>query len=221
MNLPIVSELKPVTLIGGGEVTPDTLTEALTHAPFLVACDGGAKFALDNNVMPRTVIGDMDSITAETKAQIDPSKLHFIPDQDTTDFEKALLECKAPLFLGVGFLGGRLDHQLAAMTALVTFDSHAIVLIGQEDIVFLSPNTLKLELKLGTRVSLFPMGEVSGTSKGLRWAIDPIAFSPNGRIGTSNEAIGDVVLTFDKREMLVILPRACLSLVIDALYTAP
>lgn len=221
MNPPIVSELKPVTLIGGGEVTLDTLTEALTHAPILVACDGGAEFALKNRVSLHAVIGDMDSISAKTKALIDPAQLHFIPDQDTTDFEKALLGCKAPLFLGVGFLGGRLDHELAAMSALVNYDSHSVILMGQEDIVFLAPSELHLKLAPGTRVSLYPMAEVRGTSKGLRWEIDVFDFAPAGRIGTSNEALGDVTMAFETRKMLVILPRDCLGAVIDALYTAP
>lgn len=220
MNPPIVSELRPVTLIGGGEVTLDSLTEALTHAPILVACDSGAEFAFKNKVSLRAVIGDMDSISAETRALIDPSRLHFIPDQDTTDFEKALLTCQAPLFLGVGFLGGRLDHELAAMSALVNYDSHSVILIGQEDIVFLAPKDVHLKLEAGMRVSLFPMAEVRGVSRGLKWEIDPFEFSPAGRIGTSNEAMGAVDMSFEARKMLVILPRACLQIAIEALYAA-
>lgn len=217
---PIVSKSTPITLLGGGDVTSDTLTEALTHAPILVACDGGAKFALQNNVQPVAVIGDMDSIDAESRERIGEDKLFLVAEQDTTDFEKALLGCEAPLMLGVGFTGARLDHELAAFSALVNYDSKNVILLGAEDVVFRAPRTLFLDLPLGMRFSLFPMGQVTGTSEGLRWPINGLAFEPGGRIGTSNEVTSPVQLTFDTPNMLVILPRAALSAVIEALYTS-
>jgi thiamine pyrophosphokinase len=47
--------------------------------------------------------------------------VHHLPEQDTTDFEKCLYSVAAPLLLGVGFLGGRADHHLAAMNVLVRY----------------------------------------------------------------------------------------------------
>lgn len=220
MNLSIVSNTAPITLIGGGEVTPDSLTEALSHAPILVACDGGAKFALENNAEPVAVIGDMDSIDAASRAAMGPDRLFFVDDQNTTDFDKALSRCEAPLILGVGFTGARLDHELAAFSALVRYDSQRVVLIGAEDLVFLAPKQLRLKLAIGSRISLFPMGPVHGTSEGLRWTIDGLEFAPDKRIGTSNEVSGPVSLNFDALNMLVIVPRSALAEVIDALYVA-
>lgn len=217
---PIVSSPSPITLLGGGEVTLDTLSEALTRASILVACDGGAKFALDNNVQPVAVIGDMDSIDADSRAKIAEERLFLVTEQDTTDFEKALMRCEAPLMLGVGFTGARLDHELAAFNALVNHDSKSVILIGSEDVVFRAPKSLRLDLPVGSRFSLFPMGEVRGTSHGLRWPIDGLEFAPWSRIGTSNEVSGPVSLTFDAPHMLVILPRTALEPVINALYSA-
>ncbi|AML49939.1 thiamine diphosphokinase [Falsihalocynthiibacter arcticus] len=217
---PIVSKSTPITLLGGGEVTLDTLSEALTLAPTLVACDGGVKFALENNTQPVAVIGDMDSIDAGSRAEIGADRLFEVAEQDTTDFEKALLRCEAPLMLGVGFTGARLDHELAAFSALAKHDSKVVILIGGEDVVFRAPKTLRLDLSIGTRFSLFPMGNLRGTSEGLRWPIDGVEFAPHGRIGTSNEVSGPVILTFDAPHMLVILPREALRSVMDALYSA-
>ena len=51
--------------------------------------------------------------------------VHAVGEQETTDLEKCLYSVEAPLFLGVGFLGGRVDHQLAAMNALVKYAGRA------------------------------------------------------------------------------------------------
>ena len=52
---------------------------------------------------------------------------------------------------------------------------------------------------------------VTGRSAGLRWPIEGLHLAPDGRIGTSNEALGPVHLEFDAPGMLVILPRAALA----------
>ena len=83
-------------------------------------------------------------------------------EQDSTDLEKCLYSVEAPLFIGLGFLGGRIDHHLAAMSALVKFPGKPVVLIGGEDLCFLCPRELELELPAGTRVSLYPMGPARG-----------------------------------------------------------
>ena len=147
--------------------------------------------------------------------------IHPIPEQETTDLEKCLYSVEAPLFVGLGFLGGRIDHHLAAMNALVKFAAVPVVLVGGEDLCFLCPPELAIDLPAGTRVSLFPMGPVRGRSEGLLWPIDGLAFDPTGRIGTSNAATGGVVrIGFDAPRMLVILPVDLLGPVVDRLRGA-
>jgi thiamine pyrophosphokinase len=97
------------------------------------------------------------------------------------------------------------------MNALVKHAAQAVVLVGGDDLCFLCPPELALDLAPGTRVSLFPMGPVQGASEGLRWPIAGLAFSPDARIGTSNLALGPVRLAFDAPRMLLILPEALLG----------
>jgi thiamine pyrophosphokinase len=142
---------------------------------------------------------------------------HPIAEQESTDFEKALRHVRAPFVLALGCLGGRVDHELAVFSALVQNDRQPCVLIGAQDVVFHAAAEVVLPLKAGVRVSLFPMARVSGQSQGLRWPLDGLQFAPDGRVGTSNESTGGVSLRFDGAGMLVILPRACLAMVIKAL----
>ncbi|AGT09598.1 thiamine diphosphokinase [Paracoccus aminophilus] len=204
-----------VTLIGGGEVSQADLTEARARAPRLVAADGGADQALRFGEMPDAVIGDFDSISPEARAAIPKGRLHHIAEQNSTDFEKCLSRIKAPFVLALGFLGGRIDHELAVLSR-ISQDPARIILIGAEDIIFRAPAHFAIDLPIGSRFSLFPMGPSSGHSHGLRWPIARIGFAPNGRIGTSNEVSGPVELEITG-PMLIILPRAALDAALTAL----
>jgi thiamine pyrophosphokinase len=78
-----------------------------------------------------------------------------------------------------------------------------------------------MDLPVGTRLSLFPLGAVSGTSDGLRWPIDGLSFAPDGTIGTSNEVTGPVHLTMNAPKMLIILPAEMLEAVMQAMVETP
>lgn len=206
-----------VTLVGGGEYTAQDLSRALALAPVLVAADGGANGLSAMGHQPERVIGDMDSLDSTLKSQLS-AHLVVVPDQDSTDFDKCLSLIRAPFIIGLGFDGARLDHTLAAMTSLVWHGRARVVLLCAQDICFLAPPKISLDLSVGERVSLFPMAPVAGRSHGLHWPIDGLKFSPNAVIGTSNRAASATVsLAFEKPGMLVLLERARLEQVITQL----
>jgi len=212
----ILDSETPITLVGGGPVNADLLAQAVAHGKTVVAADGGVHRAQDLGVTVDHVIGDMDSVDL---ARIDGPQMHPIAEQMSTDLDKCLRSCTAPYFIGVGFLGGRLDHQMAACHSLVEASDRQVILIGEQDLCFLAPFSLSLNLPVGTRVSLFPMGAVEGNSVGLKWPIHAYQFSPALMIGTSNETDADQIeLTFDRRRMLVILPVEFLDAVISQVF---
>lgn len=195
-----------VTLIGGGEVTAADLAQALALAPVVAAADSGADRALAAGLMPEAVFGDLDSLSPQARAAISPDRLHRITEQETTDFEKALLRIAAPFVLGVGFSGPRTDHLLAALTTLVRLRRPTCLLLAGEDLAFAAPPALCLDLPPGTRLSLCPLGPVTGSSRGLRWPIDDLTLDPARRTGTSNRTTGRVELAL-QGPCIVILPR--------------
>ena len=217
MTAPIIHEMAPITLIGGGAVGAGDLALALERAPLLVAADGGADTALALGHKPMAVIGDFDSLTAAARAALPEAQMIAIAEQDSTDFDKALRHIAAPLVLGVGFLGARVDHQLAAFNTLVRQPDHRCILIGKRELVFQVPPKIEVGLVAEDVVSLFPMRTVTGRSQGLAWPIDGLELSPGGRIATSNRALGRVVLEVDGPGLLMITPRGSLDAVMQAL----
>lgn len=205
-----------LTLLGGGPTHFSHVNQSLTKAPILVCADGGANAALAAGLTPDAVIGDLDSLSEQTRDALPPDAIYHIADQDSNDFEKCLSAIDAPAILAHGFLGGQLDHQLAALNGLARYPEQICLLVGPSEVCFLCPDSLSLDLPKGTRLSLFPLGEVTGTSTGLLYPIEGLAFSPMDQIGTSNEVIGPINLEFDARAMLVIVPLAHL----DAVWAA-
>jgi len=198
----------PVLLVGNGPIDEGAVALVRPHCGAVVAADGGLKAALSHGLHPEAVIGDMDSCPADVE-QMSDIKIIEISDQNTTDFEKCLGLLMAPLILGLGFLGGRLDHELAALNALMRSPQN-VVLIGDTDLVFRLPKTTHISLPLGTRFSTFPMAKVSGvSSQGLAWPLTGRAFAPDAQISTSNHTtLPEITLTNPAQPLLCILPRA-------------
>ena len=211
--------MAPVTLVGGGPVDAGSLGVALGLAPTAVAADGGADVVLPDRYGFRAVIGDMDSLRDRAAIEAAGVAVHEVAEQDSTDLEKCLYSVTAPLFIGLGFLGGRLDHTLAAISALRAYPETPTVLMGAGDLCFLCPARLEIDLPAGARVSLYPLAPVRGvTGEGLRWPIAGLKMAPGGRIGISNMATGGPVrVAFDAPEVLVILPADQLGAAVAAL----
>mgnify|MGYP000303259428 CR=1 FL=1 len=215
MKTPIVHAEAPILLLGGGNVSKPSFERLLPRFQAVVCADGGANTAQALGVTPAAVIGDMDSVSDTTRAATPPDRWFQIPEQDSTDFDKCLRHIEAPLVLGLGFEGSRLDHQLAALNTLSRHPDRRCILIGADQIVFLAPPAMDIELPHGCLFSLFPLAPVQGGSQGLRWPIDEIAFAPDTVVGTSNEVVGPVSVTVTAPKMLVILPLHALDAAIE------
>ncbi len=206
-----------ITIIGAGRVRSKQISKAVRLAPYVLAADGGLDQALESGLIPDAVIGDLDGVSASMSG-VPADRLHRVSEQTSTDFEKCLYSVSTPLVIALGVTGSRFDHSLAAMNALAKYPDLPIIVVSGKDLIFLCPLDLRLSLPIGTRLSLFPLAPVSGRQVGLEYPIRDLAFSPVGRIGTSNRTkLPDIHLRFDAPHMLVILPWRHLKVVTRAL----
>ncbi|MGG7568168.1 thiamine diphosphokinase [Rhodovulum sp. DZ06] len=215
----------PLLLVGGAPFSSLALNAAhaaLGGAAPVAAADGGADRLAALGRMPGAVIGDMDSVAdAEAwRARLGDRFLH-VAEQDSTDLQKCLRLTRAPLTLGVGFMDGRLDHTLAALTALVEarMAGRSVVLLGEEDCAAALPTRWSARVGAGARVSLYPLAPVRALGcAGLEWPAAGLDFAPAGRIGTSNRAAAEVVaLETDAPGMVAVLPRTSLPALLESL----
>lgn len=107
-----------VVVVGGGPGSP--VVADLPAGATVIAADGGAELARTLGLGVDLVVGDLDSISAETLAGIEHVERHAV-EKDATDLELALvaalrLEPERVLVLDGG--GGRLDHLLGGLLLL-------------------------------------------------------------------------------------------------------
>jgi len=188
----VISDNDIAILVGNGAC--DLMQLSKSPKGKVIAVDGGLRHVLKAGLTPNAVIGDMDSIDlSDLQVAGRNVVVYKSDDQDTTDFEKALLTFSAPVCLAYGFLGLRVDHILAAMTVLARYaDTHKIILVGADDLVHVTTQPFAMALAVGARLSVWPVGSVrfSGSS-GLVWPLDGLMFSPDGQVATSNRMKAD------------------------------
>ncbi len=211
----------PVALIGGAAFDAEAYAAAAARTARDVAADGGAD-AFAPGAAPRlaAVVGDMDSVRDLAAWRAAPGvTVRALSEQDSTDFEKCLYSVAAPLYLGVGFLGARFDHSLAATHSLLRYADRRVILIGETDLVFLAPRRWRARLAVGARVSFFPIRPVRAVaSQGLAWPLDGLRLAAGEAIGTSNRASAETVAAqFDAPGAAVILGREWLDAAIESL----
>ncbi len=178
----------PVVLVGGGTIAWPAFEQVKSLGLPLVAVDGGANPLAARGIEPDLVIGDLDSIDDSRGLRL-ICQVVEIAEQETTDYEKALYSLQAPLFIAFGFWGRRLDHSLAALHVITKYrTTKRIVMVDQEDLLYLPQGPLTLALPTHTRVSLFPLGAAKFTgSTGLKYPLAGLTLENGTAIGVSNQ----------------------------------
>jgi len=214
MNL---STAAPVMIVGGGSLGANDFQDALIISQDVIAADGGAQAVLAEGIAPKAIIGDLDSLSAEARATFG-DVLYHVPEQSTTDFEKCLQRVESPLYIALGFTGGRLDHTLAVLNVLARYCDRKIVLIDDHNVCVVVPKAgLDLALEPQTRLSLMPLGSAVVTTVGLRWDLDRANYAPDGAVSISNEVAQERQHISCEGPVLLVSPRSTFHAVIAAL----
>jgi thiamine pyrophosphokinase len=172
-------------IIAGGRAPDDNAWQRwVRDGDWIVGADGGAARALSWGLIPHIVIGDMDSLPSEARAELVAQECRFAVHpraKDETDLELALtyaVEHGAQEIVILGALGGRLDHTLAnlLLMALPQLDGVPVRIADtdEEAMMVRSGGAVTLEGNPGDLVSLLPLGgDVHGvTTASLAWPLD-------------------------------------------------
>jgi len=152
-------------------------------------------------IVPHVVTGDFDSLTADDLETLEARGVTVVPtpDQDYTDFDKALEYIRSEQGIEnirvYGAVGGRLDHTYSVLSALVKHgrnplaDIRLIDGIG-ETFPVCREWVGKGEDLPGRTLSLMALGPVTGiTTTGVRWPLMGETLAPGFRDGTLNDIL--------------------------------
>ena len=154
----------------GEEVSAETITQVYRADDIIICADGGASHLLKHSLLPKVVIGDLDSLSAEVLRQLEAQRIEvrqYPADKDQTDLELALdlaTEYQPSEIVIVDALGGRVDHLLGNIMLLTSLERYPCPISIVGDNVFItavsSNRSLQRKGKIGDLFSLIPISEI-------------------------------------------------------------
>ncbi|GAA4151585.1 hypothetical protein GCM10022217_05560 [Chryseobacterium ginsenosidimutans] len=182
----------------------------------LIACTDGAFHYLKNLNFPLDqldfISGDFDSHSGSDE-NVYEEKFIYTPDQDKTDFHKALEIIAGKGFKNVDVLGGsggEQDHFLGNLTVTFAFkDQLNIKFYDEFSEYYFVPQNFSIKGVKDKMVSLYPFPSVENiTTNGLNWPLTNENLGITSRIGTRNFAVEDEVsIKYDKGDLLIFIGR--------------
>lgn len=178
----------------------------------LIACTDGAFHYLKQLNFPLEkldfISGDFDSHSGSDDSAYD-DKFIFTPDQNKTDFHKALEIILQKGYKNIDVLGasgGEQDHFLGNLTVAFSFKEKLNIKFYDEfSEYFFIPKNFVLKNVKGCMISLYPFSIAENVfTKGLNWSLNGESLNITSRIGTRNFAVQeDVFVEYEKGDLLV------------------
>lgn len=181
-----------------------------------IACTDGAFHYLKHLGFPLDkldfISGDFDSHSGADE-NIYEDKFIYTPDQNKTDFQKALEIISEKGFKNIDVLGGsggEQDHFLGNLTVAFSFKENLNIKFYDEfSEYFFVPDHFVLENVKDKMISLYPFPYVEKIStSGLNWILDKENLSMTSKIGNRNFAVEDKVsIHYKKGNLLVFIGK--------------
>ncbi|WP_312091014.1 thiamine diphosphokinase [Chryseobacterium sp.] len=178
----------------------------------LIACTDGAFHYLKQLDFPLEkldfISGDFDSHSGSDDSVYD-DKFIFTPDQNKTDFHKALEIILQKGYKNIDVLGasgGEQDHFLGNLTVAFSFKEKLNIKFYDEfSEYFFIPKNFVLKNVKDCMISLYPFPIAENIfTKGLNWSLNGESLNITSRIGTRNFAVQeDVSVEYEKGDLLV------------------
>ena len=196
-----------VVVLAGGPDRPAVI--ALPPGATVIAADGGAELGGPIDLL----VGDLDSISAETLAGIEHVE-RYAADKDATDLELALtaaLRLEPERILVLGSAGGRLDHLLGSLLILAAEPYAGVQVDAQigRAAVHVVRGERTLSGEPGELISLFAVhGTVSGVvTEGLVYPLRAEMLEPGSSRGLSNVfAASEARISLERGVLLAVRP---------------
>lgn len=193
---------KALILLNG--LPPKNLPDRNQFDIFL-AVDGAYNLLKELEITPDLITGDFDSLESI------PDNIEIVntPNQDFTDFEKALQILFEREFTDVSIYGGsgnESDHFLGNISVALSWkDKLTIKFFDDFGTYFFVQEQFEISGILNKTVSLIPFPTASEiTTSGLEFSLQQEDLSFGSRIGTRNRAVSDQITIHFKQGNLLI-----------------
>ncbi len=181
-----------------GTIPPPNQLQRLQY-DIVIAADGSAWQLLERGIVPQFIIGDLDSFRRipHPEEAFPTSQILHRPDQNFTDFEKALregVEHGVTEFVIVGMNGGELEHTLNNWSVFLRHSQHLSLEIYDAGRLGRAVWTqFSFESTPGELISLIPQPRAVLTTRGLVWELNAEVLELGKREGARNQSRAELV----------------------------
>ena len=163
--------MNAVILADGAFPENPVILELLRNSPVIICCDGAGDSLLKFGLTPAFIVGDLDSVSADTKAKF-PEKLVKISEQETNDLAKCFRFARERGFNITHLFGGagkREDHFLGNLAQFAEFSKDfpgMLLMTDYGHFAAVNGEATFRDLEVGTQISFFsfdPHARVSAT----------------------------------------------------------
>ncbi len=196
---------EPALIIANGaSCSQELMGQLLEWSPFVVVLDSAMERVLDLGIKVDVLLGDFDrNFNPEIYLEKQfPLEIVHTPDQNKTDLDKALdflIERGHKAVNIIWATGKRADHTLTNITNIIRYRNELkIVILDDHSKVFLLPQKFEKWYPKDTKISLIPVGEVSGaTSKNLFYPLQNDTLTLGYKTSSSNHVAEDGIVTIE------------------------
>ena len=202
---------KRCIIISGGEYAP---VEGLREDDFVIACDRGYLYAKGQGIRPDLLVSDYDSYDGPVEQSVSVER--FRPEKDDTDTMIAIryaVEHGFEELVLFSALGGRLDHLLGNLQAIVYAQAHGVrasILSPDTRVYTLSGGSLRLSRQPGWSLSVLAAEDrCTGLSiRGAKYPLEDAVLTNRFPLGVSNEWAEETAeITIREGIVLVVLSK--------------
>lgn len=205
--------MKRCVILGAAPITDVTRIRSLLRDDDIVyAADGGHLLAKRLGLVPNLTVGDFDSSDKPQNGEC----VCLPREKDITDTHAVMqiaFERGTRNFLLLGCLGGRLDHQTAALLSARMFTAKGCTVYLADErntVTVLLAGTYRLTAENGNFFSLFALSEtVEGLCiRNAKYSLENYTLRSIDPLCVSNEMIGnDTEISFDNGELLLMYAK--------------
>ncbi|MCX6162098.1 MAG: thiamine diphosphokinase [Ignavibacteriae bacterium] len=211
-----MKEKKTIIFLNGDAADIKSVKHFYEKGDYVIAADGGANNLLNIKtgrpfIIPNIILGDLDSLKPAAKKifKLSGVEIRKIDEQETTDFEKALMyaiECGFRSVIVFGGVSARPDHTLNNFSVMKRFSEVLEMRMIDKDFeIFYAKGKTEFTSRKGETVSMMGMPSAHGIStRGLIYGLKNETLEFGVREGTLNKSKGGkVTINYKAGDLLI------------------
>ena len=188
--------MKIIIIVNGDIKNIEYTKSIIKTGDYIICADGAANHALRMDIVPNIIIGDLDSISEQSRLYFENKSVKFekFPaKKDKTDTEICVdyaIEIGATEIIFLGAIGSRFDHSLANILMLYSIIKKGVKasVVNENNEIYITDSQIDLEGEIGDLVSILPIHKdaIGVTLSGLEYSLENFNMEFGASRGISN-----------------------------------